>query len=119
MDVLRDHRQNDLRHDRDGHRVRCNAKTDGHCDHRLRVGDYHRMDFRDVDDQNLGVNLYVSHDLHMNDQLGDRLMADDHRDDLMTDGNRVIRNCVRHDLMTDGNLDGKRDLRMNDLLDDH
>ena len=167
---------------------------DGHCDHRLRVGDRHHMDFRVVDDLNLDeshvnrncvrhdrkmgamtdvshdhrrsdrlddlssyvtnsyrvdltidplcyvtddrndlmtdVNLDVSLYLHMNDPLDDHSTDDDHRDvlvghrmngmdDLKMVVNLLNRNCAHRDLMTDGNLDGNRDLRMNDLLDDH
>ena len=93
------------------------------------------MDFRDVDDLKLGVNLDVSlsnrncvgHDrkmdensdvnlcLRMSDLLDDPnsgVMMDashDHRmnvtDDLNLDVSRVNRNCVRRDLKMDVNLD--------------
>jgi hypothetical protein len=72
----------------------------------------------------------ASHDLHMNDRLGDLNLDDDHHDDLVDhrmnvkgdrnlDGNRVIRNYVRHDLMTDESLGVNLCHRMNDLLGDH
>ncbi len=105
MDVLRDHRRNDLRHDLVGHRVRCNAKTGGHCDHRLHVGDRHRTDFRDVDDRKMGV----SHGLRMNVRLGDPNLV----------VNLSIRNCVLRDPNMDGTTDASLCLRMNDPLDGH
>ena len=121
MDVLRDHRRSDLRHDLVGHRVRCNVKTDVSHGHRLRVVDRHRMDCfcgacllmvvnlsihnHDhrvdlsidppcyyVDDQNLVVSLCH----RMNDRLGDRNLDDDlHDQNLVV--NRVNRNYVRRD----------------------
>ena len=112
MDVLRDHRRSDLRHDRDDHRVRCNAnrrdhrvKVDHHVnrrsdlrddDHRLPLDDRHRMDYLGVDDLKLDVSLVVSRGHRMNDLLDDR-----------------------NDLMMDVNLDVSHDLRRNDRLGDH
>ena len=130
MDVLRDHRRSDLRHDLDDHRVRCNAKTDEHCDHRLRVGDRHRMDFRDVDDRNLGVSrvnrncvrrdlnlvvkMDVSRGLRMNDQL------DDLNSGVTTDVNRDLHMNDPLDGLNSGvTTDVNRDLHMNDPLDGH
>jgi hypothetical protein len=68
--------------------------------------------------------------LRMNDPLDGHLKDDDRHDALVdhhmngTDDLKMVvnllnRNCAHRDLMTDGNLDGNRDLRMNDLLDDH
>jgi len=119
VDVLRDHRKNDLRHDLDGHRVRCNANRhdhrvmDGHCDHHLHVGDRHHKDFRDVDDWNLDV----SRGLRTSDQLVG------HHDQKL-DGNLGVNLCRRmndrlDDQMTDVMTDGSHDHRMSDLLDDH
>ena len=103
MDVLRDHRRSDLRHDRDDRRVRYSVNRRGHRvmvdhpvnrrsdlrddDHRLLSDDRHRMDFRDVDDLKLGVS-------------------------------RVIRSCAPHDLKMDGSLVVNHDLRRSDRLDD-
>ena len=69
------------------------------------------MDFRDVDDLNLGDDhlMDVNLCLHMNDRLGGHLMG----------ASRVNRNCVRHDLMTDGSSDVNRGHHMNDRLGDH
>ena len=124
VDVLRDHRRSDLRHDRDDRRVRYSVNRRGHRvmvdhpvnrrsdlrddDHRLPLDDRHRMDYLGVDDLKLGVSLDVSRDHRMNAQLGGHLMG----------ASRVNRNCARHDLMTDGNLDVSLCHRMNDLLDD-
>ena len=104
MDVLRDHRRNDLRHDRDDHRVRCNVNRRDHrvmddrhvnrknglqdVDHRLPLDDRHRMGFLCVDDLKLGVS-------------------------------RVNRSCAPHDLKMDGNLVVNRGHHMNDRLGDH
>ena len=147
MDALRDHLRNDLRHDRDDHRVRCNVNRRDHrvmddrhvnrkCDlwdddHRLPLDDRHRMDFRGVDDLKLGVNLDVSRDHRMNAQLGDHLMDDDHRDvlgdlrknvmddrnDLMMVVNLLNRNCALHDQNLDAKMDGNLYPRMN-VMDD-
>ncbi len=136
MDVLRDHRQNDLRHDLGDHRVRCNAKTDERCDHRLRVGDHHRMGFRDAGDQNLdeshvnrncvrhdrkmGAMTDVSHDHRRSDRLDDlsSYVTKSYRVDLTIDPLCYVTDD-RNDLMTDVNLDVSLCLRMSDRLDDH
>ena len=129
MDVLRDHRRNDLRHDRDDRRVRCNVNRRDHRvmddhrvnrrsdlrddDHRLLLDDHHRMGYLCVDDLKMDVNSDVSRGHRMNDLLGDHSMGDvlvGHRKNVM-DG--------RNDLMMDGNLDESHDLRRNDPLDDH
>ena len=124
MDVLRDHRRSDLRHDLVGHRVRYNVNRrdrrvmdDRHVnrrsdlqdvDHRLLLDDRHRMGYLCVDDLKLDVKMGVNRGLRMNDRLGGHLMG----------ASRVNRNYARHDRKTDGNLDVSLCLRMNDLLDD-
>lgn len=152
MDALRDHRRNDLRHDRDDHRVRCivnrrdhrvmdektgqndlrnhetkchrvGLKIDSPCydDHRLPLGDRHRMGYHGVDDLKLGVNLDVSHDLCTNDQLDDHLKDDDRHDVL--DVRRMNEMDDRSDLTMVVSLDVSLDVslchRRSDRLDDH
>jgi hypothetical protein len=126
VDVLRDHRRSDLRHDLVGHRVRCNVKTNVSRDHRSRVGDRHRMGCfcgvylswivnraiqnhghrvdlsidppcYDVDDPSLGV----SRGLRMNDLLGGQNW------DVKMGGNLYRHTNVmddRNDLKMGGNL---------------
>ena len=124
MDVLRDHRRSDLRHDQDDRRVRCSVNRRDHhvmvghhvnrrsdlqdVDHRLLLDDRHRMGYLCVDDLKLDVKMGVNRGLRMNDRLGGHLMG----------ASRVNRNYARHDRKTDGNLDVSLCLRMNDLLDD-
>jgi hypothetical protein len=43
----------------------------------------------------------------------------DRLDDQNLDANHVNRNCAPHDPKMAANLDGNRDLRMSDPLDDH
>ena len=97
------------------------------------------MDFRDVDDLNLGDDhlMDVNLCLHMNDRLGGHLKDDDRHDALVghhkngmddlndlkmgasLDVSRVNRSYAPRDRKTDANLDGNLCRRMSDRLDDH
>ena len=109
--------------------------TDVSHGHRLHVVDRHRMDFRDVDDLNLGDDhlMDVNLCLHMNDRLGGHLKDDDRHDALVghhkngmddrndqnLDGNRVNRNCVLRDQNLGAMTGVNHDRHTSDRLDDH
>jgi hypothetical protein len=102
---------------------------DGHCDHRLRVGDRHRMDFLCVDDrmtdENLGVNRAnrnrARHDRKMGAMTdvshGHHKNVTDDRNDLKMVVNHVSRNYVLPDQNLVVKMDVSLYLRMNGMDD--
>ena len=120
MDVLRDHRQNDHRHDRGDHRVRCNVnRRDHHVmddrhvnrrsdlrddDHRLPLDDRHRMDCFCGACLLMVVNLSIHNHDHRVDLSIDPPCY--YVDDLKLGVNLVVSLCHRmNDLLDDRNLD--------------
>jgi hypothetical protein len=85
-------------------------------DHRLPLGDRHRMGCLGVDDQMTGVKMAVNLYHRMNDSLDDHLMDDGHRDVLV--GHRTNVTDDRNDLMMVVSSDVNLCHRMNDRLDD-
>lgn len=132
MDVLRDHRRNDLRHDRDDHRVRCNVS---HRDRRVMYEKTGQNDLRNHETKCHRVDLtidsacYVGHRLPLDDRhrmgcfggvfllmfVNLSIHNHDHRVDLSIDPP-----CYGvDDLKLGVNLDVSRGRRMNDRLGDH